>query len=281
VIQADNTTSQCKNSAASVFLALLVAKGKFTTCTMNFLTVGHTHEDIDRFFSYLLFKVLRPCLWETPADLIHHLKTRVADFVAKKGEQLFVQEIFGIHDFDTWVSPLGISFKNCFVSRDGKLAAHSFIYKMRADLTTAEVGKLVAIRGQKKLVEHPEDVFCITKGRMYMTQAHRPVLALPHVFLDKLHTDAPPSAKTRPAMNPERQGELAKLATVLDTMPRPYVAAARLIRKMLDDPAPVLSPLSWLVAPCPQRQKVIPTTNKYYEHLPDTSWRLLATFHRR
>ena len=43
VIQSDNTTAQAKNNVVSLFLAYLVARGKFLTATINFLTVGHTH----------------------------------------------------------------------------------------------------------------------------------------------------------------------------------------------------------------------------------------------
>lgn len=46
VIQADNTTAQCKNQVAVLFLALLVSRFKFQTTNLMFLRVGHTHEDI-------------------------------------------------------------------------------------------------------------------------------------------------------------------------------------------------------------------------------------------
>ena len=48
VIQSDNTTAQAKNSLVGQLLATLMASGKFETCTLNFLEVGHTHEDVDR-----------------------------------------------------------------------------------------------------------------------------------------------------------------------------------------------------------------------------------------
>jgi hypothetical protein len=46
VVQADNTTAQCKNHAGTLALAMLVAKYKFCTTTLQFLRVGHTHEDV-------------------------------------------------------------------------------------------------------------------------------------------------------------------------------------------------------------------------------------------
>ena len=46
VVQADNTTAQCKNGLGTMLLAALVARYKFVTASLHFLRVGHTHEDV-------------------------------------------------------------------------------------------------------------------------------------------------------------------------------------------------------------------------------------------
>ena len=46
VVQADNTVAQCKNNWANLAIAFLVMTRKFKSATMNYLMVGHTHEDI-------------------------------------------------------------------------------------------------------------------------------------------------------------------------------------------------------------------------------------------
>jgi len=46
VVQADNTTAQCKNHIGTLVMAMLVAKFKFITANLQFLRVGHTHEDV-------------------------------------------------------------------------------------------------------------------------------------------------------------------------------------------------------------------------------------------
>ena len=46
VIQSDNTVSQAKNQHVVLFLAFLVSRGLFLSVSLNFLVVGHTHEDI-------------------------------------------------------------------------------------------------------------------------------------------------------------------------------------------------------------------------------------------
>ena len=63
-IQSDNTTAQAKNSTATEFLAYLVSAGYFRTCTLNFLTVGHTHEDIDQLFGLMIQVAGRKRDWE-------------------------------------------------------------------------------------------------------------------------------------------------------------------------------------------------------------------------
>ena len=46
VVQSDNTVAQAKNAYVNMFLAYLVGAGLFTSVTLNFLMVGHTHEDV-------------------------------------------------------------------------------------------------------------------------------------------------------------------------------------------------------------------------------------------
>jgi hypothetical protein len=57
-LQLDNTTKSCKGRWLMAFLALLVEYGVFERVLLSFLPVGHTHEDIDQFFSCIA-RVLR------------------------------------------------------------------------------------------------------------------------------------------------------------------------------------------------------------------------------
>ena len=50
-LQLDNTTKQNKGKFLCAFLHILVDYGLFDMTTVNFLPVGHTHIDIDQFFS--------------------------------------------------------------------------------------------------------------------------------------------------------------------------------------------------------------------------------------
>jgi hypothetical protein len=50
-LQLDNTSKQCKSKYMMAWLGVLVMWGLFREVLVSFLPVGHTHEDIDQFFS--------------------------------------------------------------------------------------------------------------------------------------------------------------------------------------------------------------------------------------
>jgi hypothetical protein len=49
-VQMDNASRYNKNQLLFFFWSLLVAKGIFREVTMNFMLLGHTHNDIDALF---------------------------------------------------------------------------------------------------------------------------------------------------------------------------------------------------------------------------------------
>ncbi len=54
----DNCVKNNKNQCLLVFLSLLMRRDVFEEVKLGFLVVGHTHEDIDGYFSYLLKKLM-------------------------------------------------------------------------------------------------------------------------------------------------------------------------------------------------------------------------------
>ena len=52
-LQLDNSAKDNKNKYLMAFLSLLTAWGVFEEIQAGFLLVGHTHEDIDAYFSHL------------------------------------------------------------------------------------------------------------------------------------------------------------------------------------------------------------------------------------
>ena len=86
VVQSDNTVAQCKNALACKFLAYLVSAGFVTTATPNFLMVGHTHEDIDQLFGLMVQWLLRKRTWETPAEIMEYLESKLGPQFHSRGK---------------------------------------------------------------------------------------------------------------------------------------------------------------------------------------------------
>jgi hypothetical protein len=92
-VQLDNAYSDNKNRYVFSFFSLLVQKGVFREVYVNFLLVGHTHEDIDAMFgrwSYRLYAndyLMLPMLMKSFMDaekqpVIPHLIEEVPNFKA-------------------------------------------------------------------------------------------------------------------------------------------------------------------------------------------------------
>jgi hypothetical protein len=73
-LQLDNTGKDNKNKHMVSFLAFLVARGVFIEIQVSFLPKGHTHEDIDQFFSVISRK-----LKTNPARTLPELVTTFKD----------------------------------------------------------------------------------------------------------------------------------------------------------------------------------------------------------
>jgi hypothetical protein len=56
-LQMDNYINDNKNCHMLTFLSLLIIRKVFEEVQLGFLVVGHTHEDIDGSFGYLLKKL--------------------------------------------------------------------------------------------------------------------------------------------------------------------------------------------------------------------------------
>ena len=160
-------------------------------------------------------------------------------------------------------------------------ASRAYTYKAGADLSTTEVNNIP--RKRKRFDEHQEDAFAVVKGRMHMTKTQPPVLAIPHCLLALIPGQVPSSMKAARDMPDARKKELVKLADQLDsTSGERYEKAARAIRERLGVRAPAeqAPKLEFLSRPPGARVPITRTSNQYYEHLPDTAWRLLASFRR-
>lgn len=286
VVQSDNTTSQAKNSEVGMFLSTLVGRKLMLSALLNFLIVGHTHEDIDQLFSVLLALVVRRHRFQTPMELVTEIQIAMGKVFADRQEELTAHFLGEVYDFGTWLDAEGVHLHNAWVSREGVDAPHSFCYKMREDLTAEESQAVV----RRRLPHAPqnEDVFCITKRWMHSEHTQAPVLVLPQARLQLLQSPGPVQRKfATEAMSDQRKDQLEDLATHLENMTEDwgsdfsYFRAAAALRDLAAGRLPPPAVHHWLwQGPAQRNGPLSRTRNKYFNNMPEMAWSLLARFRR-
>jgi hypothetical protein len=114
-LQFDNASDN-KAYAALMFFAILVKDGVFTKVTINFLMVGHTHEDIDQYFS-VIARRLNKIVYSDRSVGVYSLEdfTNVvmSAFKLESQKPKCVELVRVNHDFVTWCGPeVGSLFTN-------------------------------------------------------------------------------------------------------------------------------------------------------------------------
>lgn len=149
---------------------------RFSTATLNFLMVGHTHEDVDQLFGLVVSLVLQRFKFQEPADLVAHLEQTLRARVQAKGEELHVNQLGTVRDFGNWLAPVRRELFNALASREGIEAPHSFTMKRREDLTPEEAVLaqaapcIPAVPALQAVPALPADTMCIVKT--YMRDKH-------------------------------------------------------------------------------------------------------------
>ena len=259
---------------------------------MNFLTVGHTHEDIDAIFALLLSRVLKRVRFQSPEELIGFIDAGLKPHFEQKKEQFWVNFLDHVYDYAQWMKPLCIHLFNAFVTREGIDAPHSFAFKARRSCSERELQSAIApIRSGRRggvvaEPEHLDDVFCIPKRFMRSEQTLQPVCVLTSDRVHHLLSPGPTVQKRKEAMTLRRCTELRQLASQLETLTgawgpaHSYYRGAAALRALAHGSAgtPMQHSLLWsnvgraLTAPS--------TQNPFFSTLPEMSWQLLARFQR-
>ena len=288
VLQSDNTVAQTKNSIAGAFCAHLVPRFQFATVTMNFLMVGHTHEDIDQVFGLLAVKVVRRYRFEIAEDLASYMRAFLSPLFMVRGEEVRVTVQHTVRNFKTWLAAQSVVQYGCWGTRDGIEAPHSFAYKLRRDLSAAEK-QLVACAPQRPLCHtSPYDVFACIKT--YMRDSHLqqpPVCVLPYDRGQRVEPSSPQTGYSV-AMTENRKEQLLAMAAVVDRPLYGYHRAAAEMRSLCQQvdrslvPGPPLElPVTpWLDVQGREPDPVEDSGNVHFCHLPNVSWHMAARMQR-
>ena len=281
VLQSDNTTAQAKNSETLRYLAQLVGRGIFSVVILNFLIVGHTHEDIDRIFAYLRSAVIKKHLFQTPQEFCEYILLEMPKFFTRHDEVVLAIFIGDICDFNLWLEGQAVHYHNCFVKRNEIDVPHSFALKRRTQLSASEKFAIAA----PDAAGHETDVFAITKRWMHSLQRNGPpVLVLPAARWRRVRALHPHQAKASVPLTRARQQHLLQLANALESMTAEwepgtsYYRGARALRDFVSGASvPSLSLHAWLFEPR-EALAIASTGNQFFDTLPEMAWRMSVRF---
>ena len=97
-LQLDNTSRQCKGFGVMGYLGMLVDHGVFEKVVLSFLPVGHTHEDIDQFFSRVAVYMRK----ESAYDL-EEFGECIRKSFHRNGTETIVEHLSNLCNFSQWV----------------------------------------------------------------------------------------------------------------------------------------------------------------------------------
>lgn len=234
----------------------------------------------DQLFGLVLELVLRRKPFETIDEFQSRLRVALAPHFARKKEELRVERLYHIRNFSAWLAPIDITLYNAWVTRDGIDASHAFTFKHRQDLTPSERSNMNS--RQRGFHGDNHDVFAVVKPYMHSTASKQPLLALPRDRANRVVARCPSVLVENEPMSEERKGELLSWADTLDQAQYSLHEAAKGYRALVCEPVqPSVCHAPWLEAEETAPVSVLPDTgNHMFAHLPDTSWDLLARFHR-
>ena len=248
----------------------------------QFLTVGHTHEDIDQLFGIVTELLRRSASFQCPADVKKLLQDGLENHISMKGEKLYVEKLDCVRDFSAWLGPLGTELHNAFQTRKGIVAPHSFYFKRRQDLFDDEA-KQLSLQRSADFSSHPLDVFVMVKQFMHSKELQQPpLLCIPLTFLNRLNTQLPANLKPRHVVDDDRKRKLGKFAGIFRNRAQgvTFQNAASYYEELasggpMNLAVPESTVLSSLVR---SNAHCEPTNNAEFPHLPATSWELKVRF---
>jgi hypothetical protein len=130
-LQQDNTSRECKNQKILKWAIKLVSLGVFRWVTLNYLTIGHTHDNLDGTFGQI---TVRLSMWEfdDDEDVVDILMKLLADLGIEKTSRRasLAYKLDEAFDWETWWNDITIQFSNL----TGPRAPHSFRVCCRKDL---------------------------------------------------------------------------------------------------------------------------------------------------
>ena len=121
-----------------------------------------------------------------------------------------------IREFAAWLEPQGVRIHNCWMTRQGIDAPHSFAYKRTHGLMDQE---LLVVTTAGDVLGHDADAFCVVKHSAHSLHPNScPSLVLPRQRYLAVPTRAPAQWEAAAPVKRDRADRLLHLATALEQM---------------------------------------------------------------
>ncbi len=206
----------------------------------------------------------------------------------RRKEVLKVELVHGMRSTWEWLEPAQVELFNAFLPRQGGQVPHSFMFKLRRDLSDDEQRMVVASDARFPMGDPargeptPDNVFCLVKT--HMADAHlqqAPLMVLPRSRAVRVR-QVPRTVVPRAALHEKRAKELLSFARALETPTYGLRDAAAYIRGLVTPPCvgiDDLPRLQWLESPAAPFGLANPQGGGPVA-LPSVPWNLRVRFKR-
>jgi len=186
ILAADNTPRESKNQIMLSFLAYLVSSGRFATTELQFLQVGHTHNELDQRFSTIATVLSRSPTLEDPEEFAHTIRQHI---VPPRNRTLMVELLDSTFDFQSWfatfdsaISGLTATHTQTETNHVWRCVPRSLLPLIGKDLDVATTREDWALAA-----ESDADVVLLLKEFMHSdVLSQQPLLLLPHSLGESL-----------------------------------------------------------------------------------------------
>jgi hypothetical protein len=146
-LQQDNTSRECKNQKILKWAIKLVSLGVFKWVTLNYLTTGHTHDDLDGTFGQITVR-LAAFTFDDDTDVVSLLMRLLGDLGIEDSSRRasLAYKLDEAPCWDKWWDEISLSFSQL----TGPKAPHSFRVCTRLDL-----GKCTGGHGELEVRPEP------------------------------------------------------------------------------------------------------------------------------
>jgi hypothetical protein len=183
ILAADNTARESKNQIFANFAAYLVGVQRFETVEVQFLQVGHTHNELDQRFSTVATTLSRAPTLEDPDEFASLIRQQI---FPPRGRTLVVEVLNCTYDFQGWFQAgLGSNISGLAATHVQPETNHVWRFVPRYLLPHVAKEVVVSTSLHEEWSSKPEadsDVLLFVKEFMHSPSlSQQPLLFQPHV----------------------------------------------------------------------------------------------------